>query len=504
VAANLDLKIAATYNEAISGRYFLRTDMIIGRQKELARLERAYTSQQAEFAVVYGRRRVGKTFLIREYFRQKACLFVHATGLQKGTLVKQLAHFAESLAQGFMPGIALKPAKSWDEAFGALNQLILNDRSERKIVVFLDELPWMATRKSGLLEALDYYWNHFWSGNPRVILVVCGSSASWLINNIIYNKGGLHNRCTCELKIDPFVLSETEDFLKSMGVKLNRSHITELYLALGGIPYYLRYVEPGLTAAENIQKILFNKTAPLKDEFKKLFMSLFNNADHYIELIKIIASKKEGVSRMDLESLSKKISTGGRLSSRLSNLVQANFIQVFTPFGKKRGEYFKLIDEFCLFYLYWLLSKKNTQLTPDYWLQQQNKPAYHAWAGYAFEAVCVKHIDAILKALNIKTAEAISSWRFMSSELGESGAQIDLLIDRSDEAITLCEIKYTSKPFNIDKSYAAMLQKKIAIFKNKTKTSKHIFLALICAGGLKESAFVKEYVDQVVILDDLF
>ncbi len=231
--------------------------------------------------------------------------------MQRGSLAKQLAHFSQSLAHCFAPGIALTPQKSWEEAFNALNQFIANDHSARKVVIFLDELPWMATRKSGLLKALDYYWNHYWSTNPRIILVVCGSSASWLINHIIYNKGGLHNRCTCELKIDPFTLSETGAFLKSMGVKLNRSHICEIYLALGGIPYYLRYIEPKLSAAQNIQNLLFNKNAVLKDEFNKLFMSLFYDATQYIELIKIISQKREGISRVEIETLSSSISTGG-------------------------------------------------------------------------------------------------------------------------------------------------------------------------------------------------
>lgn len=361
----------------------------------------------------------------------------------------------------------------------------------------------MATRKSGLLEALDYYWNRYWSANSKIILVVCGSSAAWLIKNIIYNKGGLHNRCTCELKIDPFQLSETEAFFKSKGVQLNRRHILEIYLALGGIPYYLRYVEPGLSAPENIQHIFFDKNAPLKDEFNKLFKSLFRNSKQYIELIKIISRKRQGITRGEIESLSS-MSTGGQLSIKLDNLKRANFIESHVPWGKERGEYFRLIDEFCLFYLYWIMPNKTIRFTSNHWLKQHDKPSYNSWAGYAFEALCMKHIDQIVNALEIKTAESISSWRAISHKQDESGAQIDLLINRSDDAITACEIKYTDEPFAITKSYATDLSNKIDIFRKKTQTKKQIFLALISANGLKPTMYSKDIVTNIVTLDDLF
>ena len=478
--------------------------MIIGRRKELSSLNRVYHSNEAEFIVVYGRRRVGKTFLVREYFHEQSCMLLHVTGLQKGGMAKQLAHFSDVLAKCFMSGIELKLPKSWDDAFKILTQFIENEKSTQKIVIFLDELPWMATRKSGLLEALDYYWNRFWSSNPRVILIACGSSASWLIKNIIYNKGGLHNRCTCELRIEPFCLAEVEEFLISKGVQLNRRHVLELYLALGGIPYYLRYVESHLTAAENIQKILFEKNAPLAGEFEKLFKSLFSGAAQYIELITIIASKREGIARSEIERLSNKISIGGRLSMRLNNLIQANFIESFMPWGKKRGEYFRLMDEFCLFYIYWILPNRYVKFTSDHWLKQHNKPSYHAWAGLAFEAICLKHIESIINALQIKTAEYTSSWRIAATGSHEFGAQIDLLIDRSDDAITVCEIKYTDEPFIIDKLFMSTLNTKVDIFKKKTQTKKQVFIALISANGIKQNQYSNEGITGVVTLNDLF
>jgi len=478
--------------------------MLVGRNKEITRLEKTYQSSQAELVVLYGRRRIGKTFLIRYFFEEKQCPFFQATGLQKGSLKKQLEHFAEALAKTFTNNIPIKEPTSWDDAFKTLTQFIETADVQHKVVIFLDELPWMATRRSGLLEALDYYWNQHWSRNSNIIVIICGSSASWLINNIIYNKAGLHNRCTCEIKLEPFNLSETEAFLQSRHIKLNRQHILEIYMALGGVPYYLKYIEPDLTATENIQAILFAENAPLKEEFKKLFSSLFVNPDAYIELIKLISEKKGGVERAWLESKSKLSPGGGRLTERLTQLEQTNFINTLIPAEKQRGEYYKVIDEFCLFYMSWLSNNGGKKLLPDHWLRQTKKPIYHVWAGYAFEAVCHKHMMQIIKKLNILTAESISAWRLTANREHEQGAQIDFLVNRDDDAITIGEIKYTDDPFIIDKQYAETLAKKLDVFKNKTKTKKQLFVVLISANGLKKNQYSNQLISGLVTLEDLF
>ncbi len=478
--------------------------MLVGRKAEIQRLEKTYHSGEAEFIVLYGRRRIGKTYLIRQFFGEKACQFFQYTGLQKGTMKKQLGHFAQSLSELFTHGISLRPPVSWEEAFQQLTQFIETTKQKNKTIIFLDELPWMAGKRSGLLEALDYYWNHYWSKNPSIILVACGSSASWLIKNIIYNKGGLHNRCTCEIKLDPFTLIETQVYLKSKNIKLNKNHVLELYMVLGGVPYYLKYVEPKLTATENIQNILFDSKAPLKDEFTKLFHSLFSEADAYIELVELIAKKKEGLSRAVIEQQAKLSKGGGRLTQRLNHLMQTNFIESYTPLDKQRGEYYKVIDEFCLFYLYWLKPTRSKKFPDGHWLKQIQKPSYHVWAGYAFEAVCQKHINQIVAALKIKSVEAISSWRLVTRDKDETGVQIDLLFDRSDDAITICEIKYTDKQFVIDKSYAKNLKNKIDVFVEKTGTKKQIFVVMISANGIKQNAYSNDLISNIVTLDNLF
>lgn len=477
--------------------------MIIGRKKELKLLNKVYSSHEAEFLVVYGRRRVGKTYLIREFFISKKCKLLHATGLQHGSQKKQLKKFVEAISETFLDGVSLEAPKNWDDAFGILHKQL--SKCQEKVVVFLDELPWMATRRSGLLEEIDYYWNRNWSKMPNVILVACGSSASWLIKKIINSKGGLHNRVTHAIKLLPFSLAETDEFLKSRNINLNQKHVLSLYMSLGGVPYYLKYIERGLTAQQNIQNIFFAKEAPLQEEFSKLFESLFDNADAYIELVKLIAKRKEGARRAELKVDAQLSSGGGRLSKRLQDLKEAGFIEENIPWGRSKGEYYKLIDEFCLFYLQWVNSQRQKQFTQDYWLNQSQRPSYYAWSGYAFEAVCMKHIDHIVRALNIKASGQVSAWRFIPRTKLTEGAQIDLVIDRNDNAITLCEIKYTDQEYFIEKQYAKNLKKKVEIFKEKTATKKQIFLAMICANGLKRTAYSEEYIDGgVVTLDDLF
>ena len=479
--------------------------MIIGREKEKTILENVYKSKKAELVAVFGRRRVGKTFLVREFFSSKKCVFLQATGVQGDSMKKQLKKFVESVSEAFFDSVPIESPDSWGDTFNLLQTQIQKIKTKKKVVIFLDELPWMATRKSGLLQEIDYFWNHHWSKSGNVTLVVCGSSASWLMKNIIYNRGGLHNRVTCQIRLLPFTLSETKDYFKSQHIRLNSKHILSLYMTFGGVPYYLNYIERGLTAEENIQKIVFDGNAPLMGEFDRLFYSLFENADAYIELIKIVAKKKEGVIRSEIDSVAKLSTGGGTLSKRLKDLCVAGFLEEYIPWGRSKGEYYKVIDEFCLFYLTWIYSQRNKKFTKNYWINQSQKPAYHAWSGYAFESVCMKHIDNIISALGIKAAAStVSSWRYIPRKHLETGAQIDLVIERTDNAITLGEIKHTERVFVIDKRYADIIKRKTEIFKSVTKTTKQIFVVMICSSGLKKNVHAEELISGCVTLDDLF
>ena len=483
---------------------------IIGREQEKKQLRRIYDSDVAEFVAVYGRRRVGKTYLIREFFKGESCIFFRSSGIHKGSLKKQLERFKieiEDTLYSGRKGSQLLPFTNWHDAFQALKDAIELFAGKQRVIIFLDEIPWMATPKSGLLEALDYYWNRYWSEDGRIKLIICGSAASWIIEKVLHNTGGLHNRVTLRLPIDPFQLDETKDYLKYKKIKYNNEQILTLYMCLGGIPFYLNFVEKGLSAIQNINEICFNRKGALYDEFNLLFASLFRMHEMHEALIIFIASKREGISRSEIEN--KFNVKGGRLSIRLKELEEAKFIISFKPWNKERGIYYKVIDEYSLFYLTWIAprvdSKIASHIDDHYWEILSSKPAWKSWSGYSFELVCFKHIRQIQKKLHIPNGAEVSSWRYIPEKKDdEIGAQIDLIFDRPDNIVNLCEIKYCQSPFVIDKKYALHLMRREEIYRKVTKTDKQIFQSIVASGGLKKSIYNEEIIDSVVVLDDLF
>jgi hypothetical protein len=373
-----------------------------------------------------------------------------------------------------------------------------------------DEFPWMVTRRSGLLQALDGYWNHHWSRDPRIKLIICGSSAGWILKHIINDLGGFHNRLTRRIHLRPFTLAQTKSYLKQNKVTLNNKQEVHLYMVLGGIPHYLDQIKAGLSASQTIERLAFSKDSFLMAEFDNLYATLFGAGDGHTELARIIAQHHCGIGQEELAHAAEHISSGLGLISRLDDLVEADFIERFKPYHhKKKGIYYKMVDEYSLFYFHWIEPIRDTLLqkgmTPGYWEGIQSSQSWHTWAGYAFESLCHKHIPQIGTALKLKPAAIPNTWKFVPAK-GSSGkgAQIDLLFDRDDGAITICEIKYTETPFVIDKSYAACLLNKIEVFKQKTGTKKEIFIAFVSASGLKENLYSEDMVSQSVGLDDLF
>ena len=482
---------------------------IIGREKERESLTRIFNSDRAEFLVVYGRRRVGKTYLIRKFFEGKKVVFFNATGMKKGKLVNQLAHFSEQIGQAFLQGMTPKAGSTWEELFKLLTEAIQKVPKNKKIILFLDELPWMATRNSRLLETLDYYWNQHWSNDNRVKLIVCGSSASWLINKIIYNKGGLHNRTTHTIQLEPFVLYETKQFLAAHGFKINNRQVTQLYLVTGGVPYYLSQCNPNLSIDQNIDELAFSKKSFLLQEFDKLFSSLFDDYEGYLSIVRALALNPQGIGQSVLfDQL--KISKGHSLLNKLKSLEDCGFIMSFLPYLREgKGLYYKIVDEYTLFYLSWIEPIKRVietkGLGKNYWEKRKVSPEWRSWSGYAFESICHKHSSQISHALGISSTSVPLTWRHVSpAGSKDQGAQIDLLFDRDDDAISLCEIKYTETPFSIDKTYAAHLLRKKEVFQNRTKTQKQLFLVMISAAGLKKTFYFEELISAVVTLDHLF
>lgn len=485
-------------------------DAIAGRKEEQQTLAKFLESSNAEFLALYGRRRIGKTFLITRYFSKKSCIFFYTTGIKKATYKKQILQFTKIIGDVFYNGAELKPKKDWLDTFELLTDSFKFIPKNKKVVLFMDEFPWLATKRSGLLDALDYYWNRYWVNDRRIKLIICGSSSSWIVDKIINNKGGLHNRVTYKMQLDTFCLKETKDYLYQTGIKLTNKQVTQIYMMTGGVPFYLSHIEKGLSATQIIEKLAFSKNCLLLEEFDNLFSSLFDKPDIYIKAIRIIADCRYGIGQEDLlHSLGKQMQGSGGIKI-LNNLEKSGFIMSFKPYlHKKRGVYYKIIDEYVSFYLNWIEPIKTTLLSkslrPGYWEQQHNSPKWHSWAGYAFESVCYKHLIQISNALQLSFATIPDSWRYIPNKgSSERGAQIDLLFDRTDDTITICEIKYSNTPFAIDKQYANNLLNKIETFKKVTRTNKQIFLTMIAANGLQKNSYSEQLIESFITLDDLF
>jgi uncharacterized protein len=484
---------------------------IVGRKEELNKLSQLLESQVPEFLAIYGRRRIGKTFLIREFFKDKDIIFFDAAGEKKAALKKQIKHFTQRIGHVFYNGARLESGKNWDEAFEMLTDALIVAPQDKKIVIFIDEFPWMATKNSGVLAGLDYYWNQHWSKDKRIKLIICGSSASWIIDKIVNNKGGLHNRLTQTINLSPFNLSDTKKFLSQSGNKLNDKHILEIYMVMGGVPYYLTKIEKGLSATQNIEQLAFRKKSFFLDEFDNLFSSIFEDSETYIEIVRYIARHRYGIGQAELLKKMGTTLQGKSGIKKLKSLEDAGFILEFTPhFHKKRGIYYKVIDEYTLFYFYWIEPIKQTLLKKgllkDYWAKTHLSPSWYSWSGYAFEAICYEHLPEITKALNLSSAVIPDTWRYVPRKgVKEGGAQVDLLFNRDDDSITLCEIKYTKKPFSINKKQFLDLKEKIRIFKEITRTKKQIFIALISANGINRNNYSEELIDgKIVTLEDFF
>ncbi len=487
-------------------------DSIIGREEELETFEMAYNSNSAELIVLFGRRRVGKTFLVSRYFGEKeGCVFFSVTGMKDGKTAQQLKNFIDRVALAFYyRGAPLAVPKNWFDALGILAKEIAASKQKR-IVLFFDEFPWMVTRKSELLTAFEYFWNEYGSKDSRVKLIICGSSAGWILKKIINNRGALYNRVDHRIRLEPFTLDETKRYLTHRQVDLSDKQIAHLYMVLGGIPFYLKQVHQGMSAIQAIAHLAFKRNSFLLEEFDNLFATLFNAGGGHTILARIIAEHRFGIGQEKLlkKAEAKSISKGGTVISWLKDLEQAGFIQRYKPYLAKKGVYYKMIDEYSLFYFKWIEPIKGTlegrSMRKEYWEELQRSPSWKSWAGYAFESICHKHTSQIMDALALSAASVPSTWRHVSLKNSlEDGAQIDLLFDRPDDTITICEIKYTKNLFVIDKAYARDLVRKIMIFKMHTKTKKHVNFSIISANGLKENQYAKTMITGVCTLQDLF
>ncbi|MDR2197349.1 MAG: AAA family ATPase [Coriobacteriales bacterium] len=471
--------------------------MMIGRREEQRILRDTTAKEEAQFIVVYGRRRVGKTYLIRETFAE-GFTFSY-TGIAKVTARRQLTEFARAL-QAQHPQHTVSPlaSQNWFAAFDSLRVLI-EQSSRGRDLIFIDEMPWMDNHKSDFLPALEHFWNSWASAQKNLSLIVCGSAAAWITKKMFRNKGGLYNRITRQIRLKPFALAECQALLEANGVRMNPYDIIQCFMVFGGIPYYLNQLDGRYGLPQNIDRLCFVEDAPLRYEHDMVFASLFDRPEKYLQVIEAIASKKKGLTREQIKG-SVDFADGGNLSRILKELEESGFVRRYGPLGKKKlGALYQLCDPFTTFYLTWM--QRPATGSDNLWTSLMGSGAYHAWSGYAFEQVCLSHITQIKQALGIAGVRAdIASWH--SSNPGEAGAQIDLVIDRFDNVINLCEIKFSSREYLIDKAYDLVLRNKIGVFQRTTRTRKALHLTMITPYGVKPNTY-HSVLQSEITMDDL-
>jgi len=474
---------------------------MIGRKKEMNELGRLYNSGKVELVAIYGRRRIGKTYLVDETFKGHIT-FRHA-GLspidknKKGQLKAQLEHFYYSLLlQGMKKS---KKPSNWLEAFYLLETFLESNDDGGRQLVFLDELPWLDTPRSGFMTAFEGFWNTWGCHRDNLMVVVCGSANSWILDNLINNHGGLYNRVTYEIKLEPFTLNECEKFFESKNVKMSRYDIVQSYMILGGVPYYMGYFQSGMSLAQNIDNVIVSKSGKLRDEYNRLFASIFSNPELMKEIVGVLYTRNAGYTRSEIvEKIG--INDGGTLSQSLNALIASDFVVKYIPFGKGKKEHYKLIDPFCMFYLHFVDKKK--ELDDKFWQQNISTQQVVSWRGFAYEGVCFNHISQIKRALGITgVITTHSAWSKRSDDV--EGMQIDLLISRNDNVVNMCEIKYYGDKFVVDKGYYQVLLHRQEILSKELSPRVSIHNTLITIFGLVYNEYSSIF-SNVLTLDDLF
>ena len=471
--------------------------MLVARKKERDLLKSAFEADESQFIAVFGRRRVGKTYLIREAY-QGRFTFQHTGYANTGTK-GQLFAFAASLKEHGLQDCGT-PA-NWLEAFELLKDLIRNSRSERK-VIFIDELSWMDSGRSDLMSALEGFWNGWASARKDIVLIVCGSATSWMLSKIVHNKGGLYNRLTSQINLMPFTLAECAEYAAAHGIVMNRHQLLECYMAMGGVPYYWSLLRKELSLSQNIDQIFFAENAPLKNEFRYLFHSLFKHPEGYIAIIEALGTRKAGMERLELLEATGMTNSGG-FTSKLEELEECGFIRKYLEYGKERkNAVYQLMDNFVLFHYKFLEKRPSDE---HYWSNQENTPARNAWTGIAFERVCFQHLAEMKKALGISgVVTEVSTWSCTADpDRGINGSQIDLLIDRRDQVVNLCEMKYSTQEYGITKKVDADIRHKVNDFRAVTGTKSAIHVTFVTPYGLAQNSYAGN-VQSEITANDLF
>lgn len=470
---------------------------LIARSRECEILDKCMSSNRSEFVIVCGRRRIGKTYLIDRYFQGKYDFtFV---GSHKARTQIQLRRFAKVLKE--YSGVTPPTLKDWYDAFDALQRYLESLPETRKKVIFIDEMPWIDTLRSTFVSALEDFWNGWANRRSDIVLIASGSATSWMADNIIENQGGLHNRITQRIYLEPFTLGETEEYLQSIGAEWGRYDILQCYMLTGGVPYYLSLIDGKMSVAQNIDALCFSETGALRNEYNELYNALFTHVDAYIKVVELLYQRKTGLTRKEIADATKL--NGAQLNTVLRNLEQCYFISKRAMYGKPATMVYRLVDFYTLFYFKFIANKHT--LDDCWWSHNLDDPGVRAWEGLTFELICMQHHKQVKRTLGISgMATEVSTWSCQRDEkLGLPGAQIDMIIERADRIVHLCEMKFSEGVYNITAEYEAKLRARRDIFKQKTKTTKTIVHTFITTFGVGEGKH-HSIVHSELTMDALF
>ncbi len=476
---------------------------MIGRAEEIKQLEKLYSSSHSEFVAVYGRRRVGKTYLIKEVFKDRLVFWhtgVSPYGGEGPSLMEdQLRAFHYNLIRY---GLEEKNCpKDWIEAFNMLGRLVENKGAKGKNVIFIDELPWMDTPRARFVPALENFFNDWVSKRDDILLVVCGSATSWIEDKLIHSKGGLYRRLTDTIHLRPFTLAECKEYYCSMGFRMSEYDIAQSYMIMGGIPYYMSFLDKGLSLAQNVDRLFFAEGAKLEDEFDLLLGSLFVNPGQYKSIIKLLSHRHVGYTRAEIAQRAE-LPDGGGLTQQLKALIASNFITRYIPFGEKKSRaHYKLSDSFCRF---WITFKEGGEITDtEYWQHNCTSQTLNGWRGISFEELCLNNIRSIKRALEIGGVSSNESSFVVRGDDVMDGSQIDLIIERADNIVNLCEMKFYNDEFRVTKEYNKKLNRRLNLVSGLISRRKVVHMTLITTEGLAMNEYSGIF-QKTITLDQLF
>lgn len=471
-------------------------EKLVGRKKEIQELDWAMQSHRSELIILKGRRRIGKTFLVRSFFQDKYTF--HFVGTHKKSKGVQISNFRDALIK-YSGNTNIPIFADWHDAFSALIQYLENCTESRK-VIFFDEMPWADTHGSDFVEEVEYFWANWVQNRDDIVFIACGSATSWMKEKIEDNQGGLHNRITHRIYLRPFYLNECREYLQNHGFDWDDYTIMQMYMILGGVPYYLSLLRPYLSLPQNVDNLLFVTGGDLSDEFNELYSALFKNAERYINIIECLYTKREGMTRQQIEDCTGY--SGGRLTKMLNNLESCDFIVSYQQFGNKAKQtLFRLCDFFTLFYLKYM--RNNRSKDEQYWQHHFMDRSVESWEGFSFEQLCLRHLPQIKHGLGISgIATEASAWRYIPQQgSSDKGAQIDLVIKRVDKMIHLCEMKFSEHPYSITKDYEEKLKMRRSLFMDVTGESRGVVLTMITPNGVKSGMHTSTIHSEITVKD---